>query len=232
MTINIKQIKRELLQETNYRCGYCMRNITPKMYYIEEEATQKTPIFDYTYKKLFNVHDRAHIEPNSDVEDDFKDYYNLIALCKQCHWEIDKPKMLNSNELKRQKLYWMVASGRFTRLEIDCLFQLYYSNKNHLSGKVYPSVFQRMLEPDGSPFNQNVPGEKKVLYVMSIPRNFLFMFDKISKNKFVAINPDVTSNMHISNTKIGKAQLPNHELYLLPDGMNFCDKFKDVYEEL
>lgn len=183
MTINIQQIKRELLQETNYRCGYCMRNITPKMYYIDEEATQKTPVFDYTYRKIYNIHDRAHIEPNSDIEDDFKDYYNLIALCKQCHWEIDKPKMLNITELKRQKLYWMTANGRFTRFEIDLLMKLYNNMVNRKEfNKIQFPYIERIIELDGSKYN-TYSGNRSILgtCIELIPTNIINFSCKYNK---------------------------------------------------
>ena len=91
------------------------------MYYLDSYEKNPKPVYDYHF---YNIHDRAHIEPNSKVKDKFEDFYNLLALCKQCHWEIDKPQMLRTQELKKQKLYWMIASGRFTRLEIDILMSL------------------------------------------------------------------------------------------------------------
>jgi hypothetical protein len=226
--MNIEKIKRELLEETNYRCGYCMKNITPRMYQTDNNAQSSKLDFDHT---IYNVHDRAHIEPNSTVNDNFKDYYNLIALCKQCHWDIDKPKMLDIKGLKRQKLYWIIASGRFTKLEIDCLFQLYYSLKNHLTGKFYPSVVSRMLELDGSPLNEDVLGKKKNLYVIPIPRNLLILFHNIVKSKFVNIAPEIKHGMHISFTELGSSAFKNHELHITPQGVDFCSKFEDIFED-
>lgn len=115
------KMRKALLEETNYRCGYCMRNITPRVYYLNDDPDKK-PIHDYVY---YNIFDRSHIIPNALVRDNYKDFYNLLALCKICHKEIDDAKMLDTTELKRLKLHWLVASGRFSRLEIDCLMTLY-----------------------------------------------------------------------------------------------------------
>lgn len=226
--MNVEKIKRELLEETNYRCGYCMKNVTPRMYYTENNEPNSKPDFDY---RIYNVHDRAHIEPNSTVDDGFKDFYNLITLCKQCHWDIDKPKMLSIKDLKRQKLYWIIASGRFTKIELDCLFQLHYSLKNHLTGKFYPSVVSRMLELDGSPFNKDVKGKKLTLYVIPVSRNLLILFHNIIKNKFVNIIPEINNAMHISFTELGSSTFTNHELHITQQGIEFCSKFEDIYEE-
>ena len=59
------------------------------------------------------------------------------------------------------------------------------------------------------------------------------MFSKILENRFVAINPDITHNMHISEkTEFGRAHFLNHEMYLLVDGIAFCKKFHEAYKDL
>ena len=133
----MEKIRKELLEETNYRCGSCMRNITPRVYYLDD-SPDKNPIHDYVIynyekqayydteeQKFYNISDRCHIIPNAEVKDEYNDFYNLIALCKICHHEVDKAKMLDITELKRLKLHWLIASGRFTKIEFDCLFDLY-----------------------------------------------------------------------------------------------------------
>ncbi len=128
----MEKIRKALLEETNYRCGSCMRNITPRVYYLDD-GPDKNPIHDYVIynyekkeeQKFYNISDRCHIIPNAEVKDGYNDFYNLIALCKICHHEVDKAKMLDITELKRLKLHWMIASGRFTKIEFDCLFDLY-----------------------------------------------------------------------------------------------------------
>lgn len=202
----IEKIKRQLLQETNYRCGYCMKNITPRMYYIEYDATNSVPVFDYHF---YNVHDRAHIEPNSIKHDDGKDVDNLLALCKQCHWEIDKPKMITTKELKRQKLYWIVASGRFSRLEIDLMMKLFQKHPdtiNDLACKI----------------------EERTIPIYSYRTNHYnkFLFQNIIEKEFVE------PYLKDSGVTLSGEKQDMIYIYLLPNGEEFCKKFIDVYEDL
>jgi predicted restriction endonuclease len=88
------KMREMLLQETNYRCGYCMRNITPRRYQFLGKADD-----DY---RLLNVFDRAHLIPHRITQDNYKDFYNLIALCKICHHEVDKSGILGNKECESE----------------------------------------------------------------------------------------------------------------------------------
>jgi len=142
----MEKIRKKLLEETNYRCGYCMRNITPRVYYLSDNPNpiHDYEIYNYEERKFYNISDRAHITPNAEVADGFKDLYNLIALCKTCHHEVDKAGMLGTNQLRKLKLHWMVASGRFTGLEIDCIMNLYKAQNFKSSDKRW--IYTETLE--------------------------------------------------------------------------------------
>jgi 5-methylcytosine-specific restriction endonuclease McrA len=77
-----EETKVKLLRETNYRCGYCLKNITPVAYFTEnrnsKEAQTKIP-------KYYQPYDVAHIVPYNETQD--QSFENLIALCKECHWK-------------------------------------------------------------------------------------------------------------------------------------------------
>ena len=119
-----ENIKVALLRETNYRCGYCMMNITPAAYYTENRNSTEAKEVVPTY---YQPYDCAHIEPYNEEDPTTNSFYNLIALCKNCHWKTE-PKHSNAiipkEQLKALKLHWMIASGRFTRLEIDVLMEM------------------------------------------------------------------------------------------------------------
>jgi len=205
MSNNVDKMRRDLLEETNYRCGYCMRNITLRVYYLDNDPDKK-PIHDYAY---YNIFDRCHIEPNALVQDHFKDFYNLIALCKICHKEIDGAKMLNEKELKRLKLHWLIASGRFNSIEIKLLFQLYSNDK-------------RKLWVQDDPLN-----DSKASLVVSNA----FMFQGIVDACFVKQRVINACSLLLGDSETWHSN-PNAALSLDENGIIFCEKFKDVHEEI
>lgn len=129
-----KLLKQQLLTETIYRCGYCLKNIEHEKFEI------------------------AHINPY--VAGGDESYENLIILCSGtekekksgCHYEWDfgreiiplikkenDGKSLTTEEKKRKDFWlslfrklkndWMFASGKYSRMEMDLLFDFYQSHQ-------------------------------------------------------------------------------------------------------
>jgi hypothetical protein len=225
----MEKIRKTLLEETNYRCGSCMRNITPRVYYLND-SPDKNPIHDYAIynyekkayydtkeQKFYNISDRCHITPNAEVDDEYNDFYNLIALCKICHHEVDKAKMLNTKELKRLKLHWMILSGRFTRVEIDCIMEL------HL-----PPLVADNNQIFVKPYINNSPNEGHFYYEINAMN--IFLFRNIIRYNFIICELH-RGGLQVG-TKTGNVRPADFYIMVLTDkGIEFCEKFKDVYEK-
>jgi HNH endonuclease len=127
-------IKRALLEETIYRCASCLCSI---------EYCQDDDMF-------FRFDEKAHISPHSETQDD--SFENLITLCPNCHTKYDK--MSDSKEslrrLRALKGRWLNVSGRFTKLEIDCLLDLFEALINIGSNKKWIYFDNEITKPDGS----------------------------------------------------------------------------------
>ncbi len=209
---NIDKIKLELLQETNYRCGYCIRNITPRVYFLDHDP--KTPIYDYVF---YNIFERCHIEANCEVNDKFKNFYNLIAMCRICHHDIDKATMLNKVELKRLKLHWMIASGRFTKMEIDILMALYTS---FLSKKpVYNYIYKI----------EEISDDFKNIYFFSTPIRQGYLFKNIinSMTHTTSISGAYQGNSFTAGSN--RSIEDTYFIFLNEPGFQFCEQFADIY---
>jgi hypothetical protein len=240
--------KVALLRETNYRCGYCIMNITPAAYFTENrcstEAKEVVPMY-------YQPYDCAHIEPYNEEDPATNSFYNLIALCKNCHWKTE-PKHSNAiitkEQLKALKLHWMIASGRFTRLEIDVLMELYKVHVNaldimknfttvgtpdiyiryrelhkqemwiHLVLKPINNQTETYIDPN---FNCNEEMSlKPSIYVITY---MYFLFFKVIDKKFLH---DDGNQLQVNGA------IPFTHLSLTELGIEFCKKFHEAYKEL
>lgn len=248
-------MRKALLRETNYRCGYCMRNITPRVYYLDNNPNpvHDYEIYNYNKRKFYNISERCHITPRAEEDDDFKDFYNLIALCKICHHEVDKSGILGKDderktELAKLKLHWMIASGRFTRLEIDVLMELY---KVHVNALDIMKNFTTVGAPDTyiryrelrkqemwihlvlTPINNqtetyidpnfNCNEERSLKPSIYVITYMYFLFFKVIDKKF----------LHDDGNKLQvNGAIPFTYLSLTELGIDFCKKFYEAYQEL
>ncbi len=235
------KIRKKLLEETNYRCGYCMRNITPRAYYLNDNPNpiHDYEIYNYEERKFYNISDRAHIAPNAEVADGFKDFYNLIVLCKICHHEVDKAGILGVDDqrikqLRKLKLHWMVASGKFTSLELDCIMNLYNAQNSGSCDKrwIYTETldFEDKTSAPPSKFNYNkllIETSKnpdlKVSRIV-IQQINCHLFDRLEKAGFIFYEK-LPPGVMIGTTE-------EHGKYNITDlGNNFCAKFFDAYKD-
>jgi predicted restriction endonuclease len=101
----LASIRRALLEETIYRRASCLSSIER----YEDDDT------------FFRFDEKAHINPHSKTEDDSFD--NLITLCPNCHTKFDKmkDKIESLKRLRNLKMHWLGISGKYSKLEIDCL---------------------------------------------------------------------------------------------------------------
>jgi len=91
-----EETKIKLLRETNYRCGYCMKNITPAAYCTDERGSKEANEIPTYYQP----YDAAHIEPYDKTDPETNSFYNLIALCKECHWKSEPKAQQHNNTTK------------------------------------------------------------------------------------------------------------------------------------
>lgn len=228
-----EKLKIELLRETNYRCGYCMKNITPLSFYTEERNTEKAKNIP-TYYQPYDV---AHIEPFDKNDPNTNEFENLIALCKECHLKtepVHKNSAIPKESLLELKLHWITSSGRITKIEIDSIFILHNSEFHQFTPDMHPSTFSRIREIDNSLFDlkRNETRPIKPTIVMSIPINLIFLFDRIIKYNFVTMSPEkpkTITNLTSLNTGI-PIFFNNHELTLTEMGRRFCNKFSTAYK--
>ena len=237
-----KKIKESLLRETNYRCGYCMMNITPAAYFTENRNSTEAKDVDPTY---YQMYDCAHIEPYNEEDPETNSFYNLIALCKNCHWKsepLHNNAIITKEQLKALKLHWLVASGRFTRLEIDVLMDLYNAHNLCKSGniKVYcPSyIHLRAVDEYNRPTTHLIlpNGERPhIRPVFPVQRPAILLFRNIVNQKFVAIPhlPDDMLNERVLFYMPDTDVIFNtYDLELCPPGGQFCQNFHEAYKEL
>ena len=267
-----ENLKVALLRETNYRCGYCMMNITPAAYFTENrdktDERVKKFVEDFNQKNklaaegsasiltiaevndllptYYQSYDCAHIEPYNEEDPETNSLLNLIALCKSCHWK-SEPQHNNAiipkEQLKALKLHWMIASGRFTRLEIDVLMGLYNAlilcRSDNI--KVYcPSyICLRAFDEDDRPTTSTLlpNGERpRITPVVPIQRPTILLFQNIVNQNFVATLPQMPYDMlnervlnYMPDTDI---IFNTYDLVLSEPGAKFCQKFHEAYQEL
>lgn len=210
------RMREMLLRETNYRCGSCMRNITPRRYQFSEGQDEEC--------KFLNVFDRAHLIPNRIANDKYEYFYNLIALCKQCHGEIDRGA-LDIKNLQTLKLHWLVASGRFTRLEIDVLMALYKTkceapNPFNNGGRW---IILRVLDKQ---YDKTLDRTNITLQAqLQIQNNLYFLLQNIIKAGLIEEYTEQKENKK-DFFRLVSFFLTN------PNGVKFCEQFHEAYQDL
>lgn len=193
-----EKMKTRLLRETNYRCAYCLKNITPVAYWIEERILKKAKEYVPHYIQPYEA---THIVPwdKNKTKEENNSFENLLALCTDCHNRTEQEKSRNKNpcismaKLKELKLYWLIASGRFTRLEIDLLMALncndLRSNNRFLNGLDISDLVR--IDIKNNQFDQvmnNVGDylkEAKTFLTLKIPRNLAFLVTNLVKSNMV-----------------------------------------------
>jgi hypothetical protein len=193
--INGKKVTEEemglaLLRETNYRCGYCLKNITPIAYYTDNRNLKEAKEIVPSY---YNQYQKAHIVPKSDkTRPNDNSFENLLALCPNCHWATEQNHTnaaITLGGLKKQKLYWMIASGRLTRLEIDILMSLnlpFTTSDHNLKNGVAFNDLRKIdiLNNEFDDIFNNISlyqNRAAVFLNLKIPKNLSFLVNNLKK---------------------------------------------------
>ena len=189
-------IKRKLLEETQFRCAFCLLSIEQ--------------IFDDS--NFFHFAENAHIQPHNESLDN--SFENLICLCPNCHKKFDKNRDRDNSvsRLKALKSHWFVASGNYSKLELDCLFDLF-------RGKPRPWIFTAQFSSSkgGKPFNK--------LY-FSVPTKQGYLFQNLISNRLVDYVKQ--QGAFSGNSLILGDNLPAEDTLLIllnEKGEDFCKKF-------
>ena len=170
----------------------------------------------------YQPYDCAHIEPYNEEDHATNSFYNLIALCKNCHWKTE-PKhsnaIITAAQLKALKLHWMIASGRFTRLEIDAISQTYDGLE---SSKKYPWIrmMLRLEDVNGKELRIIHPW---VYITLSLNAP---LYKNLIDLKFIRF---VDSRSIIADNDISFNPV---YFYLTEPGLAFCKNFHEAYQEL
>lgn len=190
-----ESVKRKLLEETQFRCGFCMTSIEH--------------CFDDD--NFFKFGENAHIEPYKDTQDN--SFENLITLCPSCHKKFDKSpdKEESIKRLKDLKRHWFVASGKYTKLELDCLMALYHEKK-----EVWLKV-RTFTNPEG---------KKVALLSFSVPKNQSYLFQNLIHDKLVlAIELQGALMEDGIRFRSGIPAEDNLVFIITESGREFCNKF-------
>lgn len=222
-------LRRKLSEETTWRCGACS---TPEIGNARFEM--------------------AHINPSCNGGSD--DYENKILLCQRCHTEYDshiiRGNKLNTNtgeaqlwidKLRAHKRQWMEVSGKYSKLELDCLFDLYKSYTGGAKAEEWIESYKQVplfLEyphSDIIKYAFNLSGENKThfititgqagyfhrgaeLYGIKVQKIYLYSFRNLIKNNLVAKLDSPQGNV------IGRI-VEACDIFLTDDGVNFCRRF-------
>jgi len=188
-------IKRKLLEETQFRCAFCLDSIEH--------------IFDDS--NFFHFAENAHIQPHNESLDN--SFENLICLCPTCHKKFDKnPDRDNSvSRLKALKAHWFVASGNYSKLELDCLFDLFRYNPRPW---ILTYQFQNSERGKFSSLCFSVPTKQGYLFQNLITNRLVDCVEQ--KGAFSGNSLTFGSNLPAENTLL---------ILLTEKGKNFCKKF-------
>lgn len=164
---------------------------------------------------FFHFAENAHLEPHSQGVDNT--FENLICLCPTCHTKFDKnpDKKKSIDRLKDLKRHWFVASGNFSKLELDCLFSLYWK-------KNYPWLKEKEFT------RQNTNAETKFISLsVSVPTKQGYLFQNLIENKLVHAVEGKGAFSGKSLT-LGPNRPAEDTLWLIltDEGKVFCEKFK------
>lgn len=190
-----ENVKRKLLEETQFRCGYCLTSIE----------------FALDDSNFFQFGEKAHLTPYSDTEDN--SFENLITLCPTCHTKFDKnpDKQGSVARLKELKRHWFIASGTYTKLELDCLFAL-FQKKNFTWIKE-----ESFKTGDGETFTA---------HSFSTPANQGYLFQNLINKGLV--NPVLEKGAFQGNKLVLGPSRPAHDMLvfiLTTKGEEFCRNF-------
>lgn len=187
--------KRKLLEETQFRCAFCLTAL------------------EYTFddSNFFHFAENAHITPHSETADN--SFENLICLCPTCHTKFDKnpDKVRSISRLKELKRHWFLASGNYSKLEIDCLFSLYQK-------KTAPWIKKKGFTSGANTFDA---------LCISVPAKQGYLFQGLINRKLVDVVKE--KGAFGGNTLTLGANLPAEDtlwLLLSEEGKDFCKKFE------
>ncbi len=188
-------IKKQLLQETQFRCASCLQSI--------EFLTDNS---------FYSFDEKAHIESYSETKDN--SYENLITLCPTCHTKYDKhpDKEASQTKLKSLKKHWIVASGNYSKLEIDCLMSI-YKDDNFTWVKL-------------EKFTNASNGKTLEARSFSVPQRQSYLFRNLIKNELVTVIKQKGA-FGDGNLTLGPS-LPAEDtlVFILSEkGKIFCSKF-------
>ncbi len=186
-------MKRALLDETVYRCASCLCSIE----HCEDDGT------------FFRFDEKAHINPHSNTQDD--SFENLITLCPTCHTKFDKNKDREKSleRLRSLKRQWLGISGKYSKLEIDCLLELYKPS--------HPTFIISQT------FTQNDKQVQKPSFCVPVKQSYLFW--NLIKNKLV-VTVEQRGAFQDNRVIIGVG-MPAEDMYwiiLTLEGNEFCKK--------
>jgi hypothetical protein len=124
------ELKNKLLSETIYRCGYCLKNIEKEKF----EIAHIVPCIDggeEVYENLMVLCSGSELEKKSGCHYKWDFGREIVPLVKRER----NGEILSEAEIKKKRLWeslfrnlkneWMFASGKYSRIELDLLFDLY-----------------------------------------------------------------------------------------------------------
>jgi hypothetical protein len=207
-------IKRALLEETVYRCASCLCS----MEHCEDDDT------------FFRFDEKAHITPHNETQDD--SFENLITLCPTCHAKVDKNKD-KLERLKSLKRQWLGISGKYSKLEVDCLLALYkrYDTKDYLNF-IYEkhtliSYNQTISGTDFEPilnFNSSNPHNTYSVPSLKISPSLHWMFYRLNEDELICF---ILTDKIIRDANSMRIDNENCNICLTKKGYEF---FKKLYE--
>ncbi len=187
-------IKRKLLEETQFRCAFCLASLE----------------HSFDDSSFFHFAENAHVTPYNETADN--SFENLICLCPTCHTKFDKNpnKQGSVARLKDLKKHWFVASGNYSKLELDCLFALFQSQSK-------PWLIKKSFTSTQGPV---------VLLSFSVPSKQGYLFQSLIINKLVQCIEE--KGAFSGNSLTLGPNLPAEDtlwLILTDLGKSFCQKF-------
>lgn len=221
-------LRRKLSEETTWRCGACSKPETGNV--------------------QFEI---AHVNPSCNGGSD--EYENLILLCQTCHAEYDshiiRGNKLNRNledvsfwinKLKAHKKQWMETSGKFSKLELDCLFDLYKSYKEGIKAEEWIQCNKQkplcldFPEDQIVNYNFNISGKTLTLsrkakyfhagidlYSIMVQKIYLYNFRNLFNNNLI-------SKLDNDSGVIEGKLIDSCNIFLTNEGVKFCKNFEKL----
>jgi hypothetical protein len=191
------RIKKELLEETNYRCASCLCSIE----YVFNDGN------------FFRFDEKAHATPYSETQDN--SFENLITLCPTCHTKYDKhPEKAESvTRLRRLKRQWIEASGKYSKLELDLLFDLY----NERDDVEWIRILNNPKDNDGKQINQRA---FLLMSYLSLP-----LLRNLAENNLILCVDNGMKGIKLSGRTLGDVPMGPVVFAITEQGYQFCQKF-------